>query len=102
MGRKLQGLLCTKVQVKTKSNIFLLAATIWQDNQLSCLCSSFFLAEHSATLDVEVSNMKFLARTEEFWDSLEACGWWQLEQEGDVEAKAAVEKLANGSSRVTA
>lgn len=40
-----------------------------------------FFPEHSAPLDVEVSNMKFLARTEEFWDALEGSAWWQFEEQ---------------------
>merc|ERR1711983_572922 len=36
----------------------------------------FELIEHSSSLDVDATNKKFLARTEELWDSIETSGWW--------------------------
>ena len=34
-------------------------------------------------MDVDVSNKKYLARTEEFWDTLQASGWWQFDEESE-------------------
>ena len=36
----------------------------------------YFFTEHSSSLDVDATNKKFLARTEELWDSIETSGWW--------------------------
>ena len=34
-------------------------------------------------MDVDVSNKKYLARTEEFWDTIQASGWWQFDEESE-------------------
>ena len=66
-------------------NIWLQLQHIWQDNQLSCLHKLFLplFSEHSTKMDVDVSNKKYLARTEEFWDTIQASGWWQFDEESE-------------------
>ena len=42
----------------------------------------FFLGtEHSTPLDVEISNKKYLARSEDLWDALETSSWWQYDDD---------------------
>lgn len=59
----------------------------------------FELVEHSAPMDVDLANKKYLARTEEFWDTLHNTGWWQYE-EPEVQTKKSSKKQAiNGEKK---
>ena len=62
------------------------------------------ILEHSVPVDVELSNKKYLARTEEFWDTLDSSGWWQLESEEYNDNKnndsfSIKKKLVNGDKK---
>ena len=66
-----------------------------EESPLACYLSySFVFSEHSAPLDVEISNKKFLTRTEELWDTLEASNWYLH----DSDAGETPQKLANGTA----
>jgi len=59
----------------------------------------FELVEHSAPMDVDLANKKYLARSEEFWDTLHNTGWWQYE-EPEVQPKISSKQQAiNGKKK---
>ena len=58
-----------------------------------------FFSEHSAPMDVDLANKKYLARSEEFWDTLHNTGWWQYEEPEVQTKKSSKQQAINGGKK---
>ena len=50
-------------------------------------------------MDVDLANKKYLARTEEFWDTLHNTGWWQYEEPEVQTKKSSKQQAINGEKK---